>query len=45
VIKGESRIEYVPFEKKIVQYVDQPRVERKPITRKIQEFREEIRYE
>ena len=28
VIKGESRIEYVPFEKKIVEYKDQAKVER-----------------
>lgn len=30
VIKGESRIEYVPFEKKIVEYKDQAKVERVP---------------
>ncbi len=35
VIKGESRIEYVPFEKKIVEYKDEVRVERVPRTRKV----------
>ena len=29
VIKGESRIEYVPFEKKIIEYKDQAKIERK----------------
>lgn len=41
VIKGESRIEYVPFEKKIVEYKDQSRVERVPKTRTVTEYREE----
>jgi hypothetical protein len=35
VIKGESRIEYVPFEKKIIEYKDNARVERVPKTRKV----------
>ena len=30
VIKGESRIQYVPFEKKIIEYKDQATVERVP---------------
>lgn len=30
VIKGESRIEYVPFEKKVIEYKDQAKVERVP---------------
>jgi hypothetical protein len=45
VIKGESRIEYVPFEKKIVEYREQSRVERVPRTRKVTQFREETRVE
>lgn len=40
VIKGESRIEYVPFEKKIVEYREEARVERVPRTRKITQYRE-----
>ena len=40
VIKGESRIEYVPFEKKIIEYRDEVRVERVPKTRKVTEYRE-----
>lgn len=40
VIKGESRIEYVPFEKKIVEYREEARVERVPKTRKITQYRE-----
>ena len=45
VIKGESRIEYVPFEKKIIEYKDEVRVERVPKTRKVTEYREEKRIE
>mgnify|MGYP001172827258 FL=1 len=45
VIKGESRIEYVPFEKKIIEYRDEAKVERKPKTRKVTEYREEVRIE
>ena len=45
VIKGESRIEYVPFEKKIIEYRDEVRVERVPKTRKVTEYREEKRIE
>ena len=41
VIKGESRIEYVPFEKKIVEYKDEARVERVPKKRTVTEYREE----
>lgn len=40
VIKGESRIEYVPFEKKIVEYKDQAKVERVPKKVKKIEYRE-----
>jgi hypothetical protein len=40
VIKGESRIEYVPFEKKIIEYKENARVERVPKTRKVTEYRE-----
>lgn len=40
VIKGESRIEYVPFEKKIVEYKDQAKVERVPKKVKKVEYRE-----
>ncbi len=43
VIKGESRIEYVPFEKKVIEYKDEVRVERVPKTRKVVEYREEKR--
>jgi hypothetical protein len=39
VIKGESRIEYVPFEKKIVEYKDQTVVERVPRKIKKVEYR------
>jgi hypothetical protein len=39
VIKGESRIEYVPFEKKIIEYRDESRVERVPRTRKVVEYK------
>ncbi len=45
VIKGESRIEYVPFEKKVIEYKDEVRVERVPKTRKVVEYREEKRIE
>jgi hypothetical protein len=45
VIKGESRIEYVPFEKKVIEYKDEVRVERIPKTRKVTEYREEKRIE
>ena len=45
VIKGESRIEYVPFEKKVIEYKDEARVERVPKTRKVTEYREEVRIE
>ena len=45
VIKGESRIEYVPFEKKIIEYKDEARVERVAKPRKIVEYREEKRIE
>ena len=41
VIKGESRIEYVPFEKKVVEYKDEARVERVPKKRTVTEYREE----
>lgn len=41
VIKGESRIEYVPFEKKIIEYKDQAKVERVPKKIKKIEYREE----
>ena len=39
VIKGESRIEYVPFEKKIVEYKEQTVVERVPKKTKKVEYR------
>ena len=45
VIKGESRIEYVPFEKKIVEYKDQAKVERVPKKVKKVEYREERKIE
>ena len=45
VIKGESRIEYVPFEKKIVEYKDQAKVERVPKKVKKIEYREERKIE
>ena len=45
VIKGESRIEYVPFEKKIIEYKDEARVERVPKKRTVTEYREEKRIE
>ena len=41
MIKGESRIEYVPFEKKVVEYKDEARVERVPKKRTVTEYREE----
>ncbi|MFM7855049.1 MAG: epiplasmin family protein [Flammeovirgaceae bacterium] len=41
VIKGESRIEYVPFEKKIIEYKDEATIERVPKTRKEIKYREE----
>ena len=40
VIKGESRIEYVPFEKKIIEYKDQSKIERVPKKVKKIEYRE-----
>jgi hypothetical protein len=45
VIKGESRIEYVPFEKKIVEYKDQAKVERVPKKVKKIEYKEERKIE
>lgn len=45
VIKGESRIEYVPFEKKIIEYKDQAKVERVPRKVKKVEYREERKVE
>jgi hypothetical protein len=45
VIKGESRIEYVPFEKKVVDYRDEVIIEQRPITRTVTEYREEKRIE
>jgi hypothetical protein len=45
VIKGESRIEYVPFEKKIIEYKDQAKVERVPKKVKKVEYREERKIE
>ena len=39
MIKGESRIEYVPFEKKVVEYKDEARVERVPKKRTVTEYR------
>lgn len=45
VIKGESRIEYVPFEKKIIEYKDQAKVERVPKKVKRVEYREERKVE
>ena len=45
VIKGESRIEYVPFEKKIVEYKDQAKVERVPKKVKKVEYKEERKVE
>lgn len=45
VIKGESRIEYVPFEKKIIEYKDQSKVERVPKKVKKIEYREERKIE
>jgi hypothetical protein len=45
VIKGESRIEYVPFEKKIIEYKDQAKVERIPKKVKRVEYREERKVE
>ena len=45
VIKGESRIEYVPFEKKIIEYKDQAKVERVPKKVKKIEYREERKVE
>ena len=45
VIKGESRIEYVPFEKKIVEYKDQAKVERVPKKVKRVEYKEERKVE
>ena len=41
VIKGESRIEYVPFEKKVMDYRDEVVVDRVPVTRTVTEYREE----
>jgi hypothetical protein len=40
VIKGQSRIDYVPFKKKIVEYKDQAKVERVPKKVKKIEYRE-----
>lgn len=45
VIKGESRIEYVPFEKKIVEYKDQAKVERVAKKVKKVEYKEERKIE
>jgi len=45
VIKGESRIEYVPFEKKVIEYKDQAKVERVPKKVKKIEYREERKIE
>ena len=45
VIKGESRIEYVPFEKKILEYKDQAKVERVPKKVKRVEYKEEKKVE
>ncbi len=45
VIKGESRIEYVPFEKKIIEYKDQAKVERVPKKVKKIEYKEERKIE
>ena len=45
VIKGESRIEYVPFEKKILEYKDQAKVERVPKKVKRVEYKEERKME
>lgn len=45
VIKGESRIEYVPFEKKVLEYKDQAKVERVPKKVKRVEYKEERKVE
>jgi len=45
VIKGESRIEYVPFEKKVIEYKDEAKIERVPKKVKKVEYREERKIE
>lgn len=37
-VKGQSRINYVPYEKKVVEYENRQRVERVPRTRKVIEY-------
>lgn len=44
-IKGESRIEYVPYEKTIIEYEQVERKERIPKERTIIEYEEVVRTE
>ena len=38
MILGDSRIEYVPYDRKFIEYEDRQRIERIPIKRKIIEY-------
>lgn len=43
MIKGESRIEYVPVQKKVVDYVDEPRYSIVPKKKTITDYREIVK--
>ncbi len=40
VIKGNSRVEYVPYEKKIIEYENRQYIEKVPVKRKVIEYEE-----
>lgn len=42
-VKGDSRIEYVPFEKKVVDYADEKRYSLIPKKKVITDYREQVR--
>ena len=44
-VRRESNIEYVPFERKVMDYKTEQRVERVPRTRTVTDYREEKREE
>ena len=39
-MKGTSRINYIPYEKKVIEYHDQQRIERVPKVRRVVDYEE-----
>lgn len=37
--KGESKVEWIPYQKKIIEFKDEQRKEKKPVVKKIEDFR------